>query len=131
MSKKVTKQIIRNNMESFATFVEGAEEHLIVLVGEDGSIHRISARPVVFGAWAMAQYVQAAIDGEAPVENDMHKLAGVIVNAAVSEMGGRDDDEGDDDDENEADAFLARLIASLGKRETDSEGGAGDDADAE
>lgn len=133
MSKKVTKQIIRNNMESFAAFVEHAEAHLIVAVDENGNASHVDAKPVVFGAWAMAQYVQAIIDGEAPIENDLNKLAGIVVNAALTECSHRDDeDDGDEaEDENEADAFLDRLIASLSKRKTDSEGGAGDDADAE
>lgn len=97
MSKKVTKQIIRNNMESFASFVEGASEHKIVAVDkESGESVSVDAGPIVFGAWAMAQYVQAAIDGEVPVESNVVKLTDIVIRTAFAEVMGRmEEGEGD------------------------------------
>lgn len=78
MSKKVTKQIVRNNMESIAAYLRDASRIGLVVDGE----HRDMLATAV-GMQMMADYVQAAIDGEVAVENDVSHLCSTLDRKSV------------------------------------------------
>lgn len=119
MGKKVTKAIIRNNMESYDAFVEHADHIGAVVDGEP-----MDVSPFAVGAQSMAQYVCALIDGEVAVENDMTKLTNVIVQVSLAAyLDGGDDHDGDDGP-SWFDGLLGRLAGQGG-----CEAGEGGDAD--
>lgn len=123
MGRKVTKQIIRNNLESYVAFVEHASKIGAVIDGDP-----MDASSFAVGAQAMAYYVMALIDGEVGVENDMAKLVDIVVQVSLNdylERGGDLDDEDDEDGPSWVDEILSRIAKAH------HEGGANDGADAE
>ena len=120
---KVTKREIRNNMESFAAFVEGAEDH----IARNEAGDELDVSPIAYGAQAMALYVQAVIDGEVALDNDMSNLAEIVVGVALSSYceGAEDDD--DVDEAVSAVAELDRAIASFLDAIASDRAGDGDD----
>lgn len=125
MSKKVTKQIIRNNMESFAAHVKDLTD-----AGGSVGLAPSGLTGIFLGARMMAEYVMGAIDGGHPIDHDIDHLTGTIVDAAKAERGSIE--EMAKKRAEEAKVTLDELLDSLSDMFKDApEGGAGDDADAE
>lgn len=116
MGKKVSKQIVRNNMESIAAFLRDASRIGLVVDGE----HRDMLAAAV-GMQMMADYVQAVIDGEVAVENDMGHLCNTLLTAAAAELAGR---ELEDEDDEEGPSWIDQIVSRLAA--TNPEGGDGD-----
>lgn len=125
MSKKVTKQIIRNNMESYAAHVKDLTD-----VGGRYGFAPSGLTGIFLGSRMMAEYVMGVIDGDHAIDHDIDHLTKTIVDAAKAE---RDSiEEMAEKRAEEAKVTLDELLDSLSDMFKDApEGGAGDDADAE